>query len=448
MWKDEVMKAKLQYWFKTYGDLLTNAGSLIGTSVVTSGMGFIYWWIVSLRFPKGVVGISTAIISAMMLLGTISTVGLGTFLIGELPRTTEKRASLIGASLLLASLMGTLAGILFALLVPSLSSHFHELRTSIMTVLLFATGVSLTACTLVLDQALLGLLCGTQQLLRNILFACIKLLALLPVELGLLHKSWASIYVTWIIGNVCSMMVLFLYWMIKGQHRHRMRIWSDWNWLKKPGKTAGQHYLFNLALQATPLLLPVLVTMSLSATTNAIFYSAWMIANFLTMIPLALTTILNARAAAHPESLTSNVRITLGLSVPLSGIAYGVLFVCAGFVMSLFGYRHNEQAVLCLQILGLSVFPATIRYHFVTIYRLRQRILHIVLPMFLCCIVELGAAALGARMGGLVGLSLGWLTVACTEACFMIRTVYQAMHHTSDDSSLDAIQEAVYTGRV
>ena len=57
----------------------------------------------------------------MMLLGPLCVLGLGTLLIGELPRQPDKQASLISAALILVSVVGGIAGILFALIAPMLS---------------------------------------------------------------------------------------------------------------------------------------------------------------------------------------------------------------------------------------------------------------------------------------------------------------------------------------
>ncbi len=40
--------------------------------------------------------------------------------------------------------------------------------------------------------------------------------------------------------------------------------------------------------------------------------------------------------------------------------------------------------------------------------------------------LELGGAALGAHLGGLSGLSLGWLAAVCVVAMLMSRRVYRA----------------------
>jgi O-antigen/teichoic acid export membrane protein len=66
-------------------DLFTNAGSLMGTTVITSLVGFAYWWLAARTAPADAVGQASAAVSAMTLIGTIGMFGMGTMLISELP---------------------------------------------------------------------------------------------------------------------------------------------------------------------------------------------------------------------------------------------------------------------------------------------------------------------------------------------------------------------------
>ncbi len=84
--------------------MLVNAGSLVGTTLVTGALGFAYWWVADRQFHPADVGLASASISAMMLLGALCVLGMGTLLIGELPRQPGKEASLISAALMLCSL--------------------------------------------------------------------------------------------------------------------------------------------------------------------------------------------------------------------------------------------------------------------------------------------------------------------------------------------------------
>ena len=96
--------------------MLLNAGSLVGTTLMTSVLGFAYWWVAARLYAPGVVGLASALISTMTLLGTISMLGLGTLLTGELPRQPGKEWTLIDAALIVVGGTGTIVGLLFALM--------------------------------------------------------------------------------------------------------------------------------------------------------------------------------------------------------------------------------------------------------------------------------------------------------------------------------------------
>src|SRR5438132_1175124 len=101
--------------------MLINAGSLVCTTVATGVLGFAYWWVAARQFPPQAVGLASAAVSAMMLLGSICILGLGTLLIGELPRQPGKEAPLISAALIIVGGVGACGGIIFALFAPLVS---------------------------------------------------------------------------------------------------------------------------------------------------------------------------------------------------------------------------------------------------------------------------------------------------------------------------------------
>ncbi len=188
----------------------------------------------------------------MMLLGAICVLGLGTLLIGELPRQPGKEASLISTALLLVGLVGGLAGILFALIAPFVSVDFLPLRATLGSILIFAAGVSFTSITIVLDQALIGLLRGELQFWRNTLFAASKLAALFAIGLALhsslFFRGGVAIYATWAVGNAISLLPLAVLVLIKKRSSLK-HIMPDWGLLRKLGFSALQHHMLNLIQQ-------------------------------------------------------------------------------------------------------------------------------------------------------------------------------------------------------
>ncbi len=405
--------------------MLLNAGSLVGTTAVTGVFGFAYWWIAARLFPPEAVGLASAAVSVMTLLGTFSILGLGTLLIGELARQPGKELSLISAALLLVGGVGVVSGVAFALVAPLVSDDFQALAANPGIIVLFAAGVGLTAVTSVLDEALIGLLKGVVQLGRNALFAGTKLVFLILAGFWLLKVGGQIIYGAWVAGSLLSLLPLAGFVALKCRRRIRA-LKPDWQLLRRLKLLALQHHLLNLILQAPTMAMPVLVTIVLSATTNAWFYIAWMISGLVFIASYALTTVLYAINAGHTAELTRKLRMTLGLSFVTVIFANCVLQLAAGQILDLFGHIYALQAVLCLRILGLAAFPMIIKYHYIAVSRIHSKMARAVLPVAIGGVLELVIAALGAHIAGLAGFSLGWVIAVCVEAVFMFPAVYRA----------------------
>ena len=65
--------------------------------------------------------------------------------------------------------------------------------------------------------------------------------------------------------------------------------------------------------------------------------------------------------------------------------------------------------------------------------RIHRKIKKTALPIAaIGSVLQLGLAALGAHLGGLTGLSLGWDTALCVEAVIMLPTVFKAVFPDKD----------------
>src|SRR5450755_3977226 len=88
-------------WVRRFEDVLGPSASLVGTTVVTSALGFAYWWAAARMAPIHEVGAATAV----TLLGTIGMFGFGTMLIAEAGRCRDVMGSLVATSLLAATVL-------------------------------------------------------------------------------------------------------------------------------------------------------------------------------------------------------------------------------------------------------------------------------------------------------------------------------------------------------
>jgi len=433
------VRTLLYEWIKINSLILLNAGSLVATFAVTSGFGFVYWWLAARLFPPEAVGFASAAISAMLLLGTICILGLGTLLIRELPRQRGKEASLISAALILVGGVGGCVGLLFAVVAPYISADLQPLRASIQNVALFAVAVSLTAITMVLDQAVIGLLRSDLKLWRNALFSGAKLVALFVASLWLSQRVGLTIYATWVIGDSLSLAALAGFAVLKGKWTGRISL-PDWRLLRELGRSTLQHHILNLILQGPAIAMPVLVTVLVSATMNAWFYVSFTLADIVYIVPYALVTTLYAVSSAQPSVLAHKARLTIGLAVITCVLANCVLLFGSKQLLGLFGQSYVEEGVWCLRILGLGALPFIIKEHYLAICRIQDRIANALLPLTVAALLELAAAGLGAHLAGLPGLSFGWITVECVETIFMFRIVYKTVRNINTLTSKNQLQ--------
>jgi O-antigen/teichoic acid export membrane protein len=403
-------------------ELLRNAGSLAATTGVTSVFGFAYWIFAARVFSQSAVGYGSAAVSAMTLLGTIGMFGLGTVLIGELPRRAA-RGGLVAAALAASAVGSLILGLGFALVVLAFGSRFVEIDGTPFRIGIFAFGVALTGATLVFDEATIGLLRGGIQLTRNVTMSVAKM-AVLPVAALVLHDAFGvGILLSWIAGTILSLVpVIIMFRRGRSRILHR----PDWGLLKSLGKVAMAHNWLNLAITVPPKLIPVLVTVVVSPSANAAFYVAFMIVSFLFMVPTHLSTVLFAIASATPEVIAEKLRFVLRLSLAVGLPVMLVLGVGAHLALSVFGAGYAKTATLPLWLMLLQYVPALPKTQYIAVCRATGQVTKAAVILTGQACAELAAVVVGGKMDGLDGLCYAMLIVSVFEGLMTAPAVFRA----------------------
>lgn len=415
---------RIQAWIAANRSLIANSSALVGTAVVNSGIGFVYWWLAAHWFDQGVVGLASAAVSAMLLLGSVGMMGLGTLLVGEIAQRKGEESALLSTSMITLTIVSVAVAVAFALISGALSEEFALLTTNPLYLGLFALGVALTALTLMLDQAFIGLLRGGIQLTRNFSASIIKLVALALFGLWLADQTGMLIFGAWTLGTLLSLFIPFR-WLIK---TYGMRPHFRWPMVRELGKAALMHHWLNLALEAPIRLLPVIVTIVLTPELTASLYIAWMLAGLMFFPVQSLTLTLYAVGAHNVTLLAEKMHVTLRLSGLITVVGYVAIFVLADVLMGLFGEAYAEQAANVLRILCISIFPLIIKDHFVAVYRIHNRARHAAVIITIGGLIEVTLSVIGASTNGLIGLSIGWVVAIMLEAIYMFPTVLRALH--------------------
>src|ERR1051326_5464273 len=230
-----------------------------------------------------------------------------------------------------------------------------------------------------------------------------------------------ALYITWLVGTLASFVVLV---PISGIGRLPARAYApQFEMLRHLGRSAIQHHALNLSLQVPGLVLPLVVTVLLSATANAYFYVATMLAHFVYVVPVALSTTLYPVSGHAPAALASRARMTFGLSIAAGVLANIAAVVLARPVLTLIGRGYVDEVDWLLRVLLLGVFPLTVKAHFIALCQIKRYVGRAALVVSLTGLAEIGSAAVGAMLGDLHALTIAYVLTIGVEGIILLPVV-------------------------
>jgi O-antigen/teichoic acid export membrane protein len=401
--------------------IVRTSGALVSSMFVNSLLGFIFWWVAAQGFPPGAVGLAAAAVAALGLISRLAALGIGTALAGELASQPALSTRLLVPGLITAAAIAGALGLAFAGVAPLIVPALSPLASSPIVSLAFAIAVALTATGFVLDQALVGLLRGGLQLLRNLVFAVGKLvLVAAAAALGL--AGGLMIVGAWAAGELLSLGVLLAVLPL----RRIARSDADWGALRALRRDATSHHVLNLARFTPSLTMPLIVTALFSPEANALFYVAYVLAAAAQPIASSATFTLYAVARRSPEDLSRQIRLTLLLSFAGVVPAVVVLWIAGKPLLGIFGAQYAQEASSILPLLAALALPLIIKDHWIALARIQDRVDRGAFLTTLAAVAEIAGAIIGAVLGGLESLAVGWLLAVAGMAVLQAPAVVKA----------------------
>lgn len=416
--------------------LLRNAAALVSTSVVTAGLGFIYWTVAARMYPVADVGESTTAISAMSLIAPFTVLGFGTALISRLPTMQSGRAQLVSTAVVVCAVAAFLVSLACALLLPASYLGLPGIGESIWPTMLFAGGIVAHSVGLLLDNALLSATGGGVQLRRNTIFASVKLVLLVVIALTLNRYGSLGIYASWFVAGLLSILVVGIklvrdYGLSPGDLVPRLSALDGLHF------HAVKHHILNLSLSVPYYMMPIVANVILGSEQAGYLYATWSLAGFVFMLPMAMSISLFASGAKDSSTILRELRFTLRLSMAACTAANLIILPMGGLLLQVFGPAYAENGRDLLIVLCLGGFGVIIRDHHVAVARIAGRVGREGALMIALGAGEIIAAAIGAHRGGLLGLGLGWLVAIAVEVLVCTPLVWRAYrgHLTITDSA-------------
>jgi O-antigen/teichoic acid export membrane protein len=378
----------------------------ISATVVTSLLGFTYWFVAARIAPASTVGYASALMSAATAASLLTYLGVGGLVVEQLPRfeRTGEWPSFLSRWIWVTALASAAAATMFALvvdrtLVDAVGAAWVTPLLALCTACLTTLGILDRAFTSA-RRADLGLLLAALLAVGKV--ASLGALALAAAGLGVMLGGWAvALVVTSAIGML----------LVAPRVGH-----GRLGWPKAPPPVRAElvrvlgHHVTSVGGIMTPYILPIIVLARLDAASNAYFYSSWMIGSVFFIISPAVASSLFAEGSRVGGSLTDRTRRALRLLALLLPLPI-VLGVLAGpLVLALFGDAYAAHGYALLVVLAVSALPDAFTNVAVAVLRIKGHLRRSsALNTGMGVVALVGAWAL-LPAWGLVAAGIAWLT--------------------------------------
>jgi len=398
--------------------LYQNSFFLMATGGLGGVLGFVFWIVAARFYTPSEVGIASALIAAMMLLGTFSRLGFDIGIIRFLSAEEDKRG-MINSCLTIAGLASLILSLIFAAGLDFWSPALSFIRTDIPFLLSFII------FTVVL--ALLAMLNNVFVAFRRAEFSLFQVttVGVLRISLPILAVSAGAfgLFFSWGIGICLAIAVSLLLFLPRLQSKYRPLLSIKKRIVKDIARYSFMNYLALMLANVPTYLLPLLIINTLGSETTAYFRTAWAISSILFLaVPTAINTSLFAEGSHKPEKLREHTirAASLMLVLVITGIAF--VYLLGDKMLLLFGAAYAENGLRVLQILALSSIPVVFIQLYLTVRVVQLRMKAVILAQALTSTVVLGMIyALMSRLG-LIGVGIGW-TVGQALAAVMIGAI-------------------------
>ena len=404
--------------------LARNSVYLMATTAVNSALGYVYWIAAAHAFTPHNVGLANALIAAMMLASLISNLGVPIALVEILPRHQNDRAwsQTLFAAMALAVAGGIVAGFVVVLGLPAVSGRFSVLSNPLYSGV-FVVGVPAWTAVTVLDYTFVAERRAGRMLTRNAVFGAVKLVVL-AVPVMLVHGSAFWILVSWVIAAIASLFAGL--WLLRalGRRVHLSGLRDVVVELRAIWARLAGHHLTTLGGLLPMSLLPLLVTVRLSAFDNAYFALTWMVGGVFLVVSPAVASSLLAEGAHAPEAARRHALRALWIVGGLLIVPMAICLLGADQILALFGPGYPEHGAVLLRVLVLSAIPDALTNIWVSYERSMGRLRRTALlnggmgaaTLILAWVLMPGRGIAGVGWAWLAAQIMGTVAAACFVA--------------------------------
>ncbi|MGH3587859.1 MAG: lipopolysaccharide biosynthesis protein [Pseudonocardia sp.] len=388
--------------------------ALVLSSAVASGIGMLFWVLAARMFDPGIVGVSTAAISAVTMLASASHLNLGNALLRFVP-VARHRGAVIAGCFAVGIGVGTVVGLVFAIGATLWAPDLVEAFGHPGLIALFVVGVPIWTVFVLQDSALTSIRRAKLVLVENVVFAVLKI-ALLVVA------AWWGLTSGIVLGTIAATALVVLMvtvWLVRALRTPPAASSTAISTVtaRDLAGFVGVDYAGNVAWQAAVFGIPLIVIALTDPDGAAVYGMAWQITYALYLVVTGMGKSMVAHAATGDSATIERARRGMDRkAMTLILPAAIVVALGAPLILSVFGRTYAETGTLVLALLALSAIPNVVTNSAVWEARVRRhRAVQFGLPTAISATVITATLVLVPSMG-ITGVGWAWLCAQTVAA--------------------------------
>jgi O-antigen/teichoic acid export membrane protein len=387
----------------TSDSLARNSLYMMASTVVTAGLGYVFWIVTVHVFTSAQVGIGSAVISLCSTVALLTYLGSWATLIERL-HTYERSRKWTAVIVRMCVITAALTAVVVAAAVPMLahSKSYGSFFSAAPMVAIAVAGSAAWTLVNLFSAAFIAARRADGLLSIQTVVSGVKVLLVVPIAIA--GRGAGEIVGAWA-GSALLGVAIGAVWLLprlglghrplgaishrslrtevqagdqpaglsrrpprRARHRQRLRPSAT-----SAGRLVGQH-LTSVGGAATPLMLPILVVLRLGVTPNAYFYITWMIGGVFFMVSPSVSAALFAETVRAGSDLRTVVtrafRITACLLIP----AMVVMIAGGRIILGIFGQPYASAGYGLLVLLAISALPDAVSNIAVAVFRVTKRL--------------------------------------------------------------------------
>jgi len=407
--------------------LFRNAYALMAATALTSGLGLVYWGVGARHYSEVDVGRGGAVIAALMLVGGATQLNLTNILPRFLPEHGAESRRLVLAAYGASSIAAIVIGGAFVSL-GGVDSSLSSSGSPWPARLAFIAAVITWNLFTIQDAVLAGIRQAVWVPLKNGIFAVAKivLLVLLADQMPSngLFTSWA---VPAALIAIPVEVVVFLR-LLPAHAKATAHRTPPPN--RDLVRYATADYLGGLFQLAAINVMPLLVAALVGLEENAAFATAWIAASAFELALLNIGVSFTVEGATDEEQIQRLARSTARLSGALSLAGVVAIVALAPTAVSLLGEGYSG-GVDVLRLLAVAMpFRAAVTVY-MSLLRLRRRLVPMVVIQAAGCAIAIGLAAVLLPRQGISGAALAYAVAQFTVAVAVAPGLWRELRGTA-----------------